>query len=400
MHTVKNPKKERIIFICGVLLIAATLRAPISGVGPLLDIISKDLALSNSAAGLLTTLPVLTFAITSMFAKYTKRLGIERTLFVALATIFLGILLRSYGSITTLYGGTVLLSAGIGLGNVLLPSVVKRDFGNHIGMMTTIYITWMVIVSSLASGIAVPVAQLFSVNKGLNTFPSWQISLASWAIPVFITLLAWIPQLKYKPEPTTAKEGEKKPRSLLKSALAWHVTMFMGLQCTVFFVILSWLPTILQSKGMNSTTSGWMLGFYLMLTLGAALILPFCLARCKDQRMLAIIASIASAVPMAGLIFWPNLTIIWLFFAGIGGGAVGILAFSFISLRSKDYMQATSLSGMTQGIGYLIGAAGPILFGTLFDLTKSWNLVLLIIAVLGVIQSYFGVKAGRNITLN
>ena len=400
MHTIENPKKERIIFICGILLIAATLRAPISGVGPLLDIISKDLQLSNSAAGLLTTLPVLTFSIISMLAKYTKRLGIERTLFLALGAILVGILLRSYGSTTTLYSGTIILSAGIGLGNVLLPSVVKRDFSNHIGMMTTIYITWMIIVSSLASGIAVPVADFFTLHKGLQTFPSWQISLASWSIPVFITLLAWIPQLKYKPEPLPAKKDAVKSRSLLKSALAWHITMFMGLQCTVFFIVLSWLPTILQSKGMDSTTSGWMLGFYLMLTLGAALILPFCLARCKDQRMLAVVFSIASAVPFAGLIFWPNLTIIWLFLTGIGGGAVGILAFSFISLRSKDYMQATSLSGMTQGFGYLIGACGPILFGLLFDLTQSWNLILLIIAALGIIQSYFGLKAGRNITLH
>ncbi len=400
MHTVKNPKKERIIFVCGVLLIAATLRAPISGVGPLLDIISKDLGLSNSAAGLLTTLPVLTFSAISLLAKYTRGLGIERTLFLALGAILGGILLRSYGSVTTLYAGTILLSAGIGLGNVLLPSVVKRDFSNRIGMMTTIYITWMIIVSSLASGIAVPVADFFAVTKELKTFPSWQISLASWALPVFITLIAWVPQLKYKADPLTAEESTGKRQSLLKSPLAWHITMFMGLQCTVFFIVLSWLPTILQSKGMDSTTSGWMLGFYLMLTLGAALILPFLLARCKDQRALAVIFSIASAVPMAGLIFWPNLAIIWLFFTGIGGGAVGILAFSFISLRSKDYLQATSLSGMTQGFGYLIGASGPLLFGMLFDLTQSWNLILLIISVLGVIQTYFGLKAGRNITLN
>eukprot|EP01031_Cornospumella_fuschlensis_P008135 gene8135-10037_t len=47
------------LLILGILLIAANLRAPVTGVAPLLGLIQPEFGLSNAEAGILTTLPPL-----------------------------------------------------------------------------------------------------------------------------------------------------------------------------------------------------------------------------------------------------------------------------------------------------------------------------------------------------
>jgi CP family cyanate transporter-like MFS transporter len=49
-----------------------------------------------------------------------------------------------------------------------------------------------------------------------------------------------------------------------------------------------------------------------------------------------------------------------------------VLALSFISLRAGGAREAAALSGMAQSLGYLLAAAGPVLFGLLHDLTGAW----------------------------
>ena len=141
-HSLPNslPKRSTFsaaILILGILLIAANLRSPVTGIGPVLDQVIDSLSLTAPQAGMLTTLPLLAFALASPLATaLAKKQGLERSMFVALLLIGLGLCSRLIDSAALLYVGTAVIGVGIAIGNVLLPSLVKRDFPHKVAVMT------------------------------------------------------------------------------------------------------------------------------------------------------------------------------------------------------------------------------------------------------------------------
>ena len=126
-------RSRNALLLVAILLVAANLRVPATGLPPLLGQISAHFGLSTAAAGALTTLPLLAFALLSpLGALLARRWGLERTLLGAMAAIALGIAVRSSGLEWALYAGTCVLGMGIAIGNVLLPSLVKRDFPDSV----------------------------------------------------------------------------------------------------------------------------------------------------------------------------------------------------------------------------------------------------------------------------
>lgn len=126
---IRTSGKHGALLIAGILMIATTLRVTFTGAAPLLDTIRLDYGLSTAQTGLLTTLPLLAFALVSpLAAGVARRIGMERSLFVALLLICAGIALRSLPSAALLFIGTAVIGCGIALGNVLLPGLIKRDF--------------------------------------------------------------------------------------------------------------------------------------------------------------------------------------------------------------------------------------------------------------------------------
>ena len=145
--------------LAGILLIAANLRAPITGLAPVLAMIQADFGLGTVQAGILTTLPLLAFALLSPVAPLlARRIGLERALFAALVLIAGGVALRSAGPLGCLYGGTAVIGAGIALGNVLLPSLLKRDFPARIATVTSAYALTMGVAAAVASATVFPLA--------------------------------------------------------------------------------------------------------------------------------------------------------------------------------------------------------------------------------------------------
>jgi len=375
------------LLLSGIVLMAVTLRAPITGVGPLLDTIRHDTGMSGAVAGVLTTLPVLAFAAASPVAPALARwIGIERSLFLALLGLLAGVLLRWIPDLPALFGGTVLLGAGIALANVLLPSLVKRDFPYRVGAITSLYAATMNVGAATSSGIAVPVA---GIAPG-----GWRTAVGCWGLLVVIALLVWSPQLRRH---TVATE----PRAPMpwRSPLAWSVTLFMGLQSFAFYVVVSWLPTILHSHGTSTTAAGWELFAFQVIALASVLGMPALIRRLPDQRWLAAGWSLVSVVSFAGLLVAPGIAIVWVLLGGLASGASLVLALSFFGLRAGGAAQAAALSGMAQSVGYLIAACGPVLCGSLHDATGGWRLPLLILVLLGVGQLLLGYRAGRAGTL-
>jgi CP family cyanate transporter-like MFS transporter len=73
--------KQGVLLIAGILMIATTLRVTFTGAAPLLDTIRHDYGLSTAQTGLLTTLPLLAFALISpLAAGLARRIGMERSL--------------------------------------------------------------------------------------------------------------------------------------------------------------------------------------------------------------------------------------------------------------------------------------------------------------------------------
>ena len=380
---------QRILFIAGIVLIAVNLRPALAGVGPLISDIRQDTGLSNTVLGLLTTLPLLAFGVVSALTPLvTRRLGIEGTLAAALFLLAAGILLRTVPSVTLLFVGTALLGVAIAFGNVLLPSLVKRDFSERTGVMTSVYSSAMGIGAALAAGISVPMAERFGLG--------WRGSLGVWALPAVLALALWLPQLKNRTLPRYTNTLGKSLKDLGRSGLAWHVAFFMGLQSLTFYVVLAWLPDILQSRGLASDYAGWMLALSQGAGIFGTVIIPTWAEHLDDQRPIVWTLTLLEGASLLGLLS-PSTALAPLWMSVIGftlGGAFG-LALLFIVLRTTSTETATELSGMAQSIGYLLAATGPTLFGFFHDLTHTWSTPLFFLMVIALAKLYAGLAAGR-----
>ena len=386
----KGSKSARYLLIAGILLIAFNLRTALAGLGPLVSHIRNSTGLSNSMLGLLTTLPLIAFSVVSSFTSlFTRRFGIGGTLLGAMFLLAAGIGIRSLNGILPLYLGTLLLGVAIALGNVLLPSLVKWKFSSNSGFITSLYVSVMGIGSSVASGISIPLVD--KLHWG------WRGSLAIWAIPVLFAFFIWIPQLKRLKKTEERHSYRKAMKALGKSLAAWKIALFMGLQSLTGYVMLAWLPSILQGRGYTDEFAGWMLALSQVAGIAGSLIIPLWAGKKRDQRSIVAFLAVVETIGILGLLFQHSgLVSIWVTLIGfVTGGTFG-LALLFIVLRSKDAQATTELSGMAQSIGYLIAATGPIIFGSLFDLTGNWNdsLVLLLLVVL--LKLYTGLGAAKN----
>lgn len=389
-HTRSNSRP--VLLILGILCIAMALRAPITGVAPLIGMIRPDLGLSSTAAGMLITLPLLAFAVVSLFsAGLARRFGLERTLFAAMLLIAAGIVLRSQGAAWGLYAGTAIIGAGIAVGNVLLPSLVKRDFPQRVAGLTSAYVLTMSIAAGVASAIAIPLANLSDAG--------WRFSTACLLAVPLISLLLWLPQLANHSAPAATTAHAPHGGRLWHSPLAWQVTLYLGINSFVFYVAVSWLPAILRDAGYSAERAGTLHGLLQLMSAAPALFLAPLVRRMKDQRAAAFCSAAASFVALAGLILAPGLATLWIALLGLGTGGGIILGLAFVGLRASHAQQAAALSGMAQCVGYLFAASGPALVGALHDRLGGWSVALSVCAVLCSAMALIGLYAGRAIQI-
>ncbi|MBU8581554.1 MFS transporter [Bacillus paralicheniformis] len=380
--------------IIGIVLISLTMRSPLTSVGPLVGSIRESLGLSNTAAGLLTTLPLLAFSLLSPFAPIlARRFGMERIILYALVLLMIGIAVRSLSATVPLFAGTVLLGLAIAVCNVLIPGLVKRDFSHNVGLMTGLYSVSMNLCGAIASGVSVPLAR----NLGFG----WNGALGIWGLLALIAALFWFPKARASHASAgITTSGASTRRSLWRSPLAWIITLFMGLQSLLFYVLIAWLPEVMTSRGLNEDSAGWMLSLFQFASLPVSFIVPIVAGRMKNQRLLVVIMTVLFFVSLGGLYFGNNaLILFWTILLGIAGGCAFSLAMIFLSLRTKDATDAASLSGMSQSVGYLLAATGPILFGLLHDVTASWNLPILLLLMVSILLFIFGLGASKNQTV-
>ncbi|MED3792561.1 MFS transporter [Niallia alba] len=394
-HIQSNPivRKSAVwMIIVGIIFIAVNLRAPLTSVGPLVGIIKDEVHISNTLAGMITTLPLLSFALFSpIVPKLARKIGVEVIILISIIFLTIGIILRSLSGVATLYVGTAVLGLAISVSNVLLPSLIKRDFPTRIGLMTGVYSISMNLLGAIASGISVPIA----IGLGFG----WQGALGIWGMLSFISIVLWVPQIKRQNRETTDIQNQvlESNVNLWRSALAWQVTLFMGLQSMVFYILIAWLPEILKQQGISSDQSGWLLSVMQLALLPFTFIVPIIAGRMKSQRFLVTITTILLLSGTLGLIYGSlSFIVCWIVMLGIGGGFAFSLAMMFFGLRTENAGQAAELSGMAQSVGYLLAAIGPTLFGYLHDVTNSWTIPLFILVGASILLLIFGLGAARD----
>lgn len=382
-----------ILLVIGILLIAANLRAPFTGIAPVLEQVIDHFKLSASQAGFLTTLPLIAFAIISpLAATLAKKQGLERALFLSLTLIMLGILARLIDSTTILFTGTAIIGMGIAIANVLLPSLIKRDFPAKVALMTAAYVLTMGITAGGFSSLVFPLSQF----KGLG----WQFALGSAAILTLASLIVWSTQLGKHTKPDHALLQSPPSKGVWRYLLAWQVTLLLGLNSFLNYIIITWLPSILIDTGHTAVQAGAYHGAFQLATAVPGLVLIPLLAKLNDQRMLTFTLALLSSVSALGLLYMPHFAFAWTLMLGFCSGSCFILGLSFIGLRTDNSHQAASLSGMSQSLGYLLAAGGPMIAGALHATTGSWGAALWLCAIASVLCGLCGLGCGRNTTLN
>jgi len=381
-HTVAR----RGLVAAAIVFTALNLRTAVASVPPLLDELRADVPLSTTAAGALTTLPVICMATGAAVApRVARRIGTEAAVAALVLTMVAGIVLRLVPGVMPLFAGTTVAGLGIALGNVLVPSLIKRDFPERqVGLMTGAYTMAISASGAVAAALTVPAED--AIGQG------WRPALAIWAIPAVAAAAVWVPQMS---RPTAEGRAVRLP-SLWRDGLAWQVTAFMGLQSLLFYSCLSWLPAIMRSEGIDRGAAGALLSLMLLTAIPTCLLMPVAAARARDQRGAIAVSLALYGAGLAGLLVAPgSVPAVWATLLGFAQGSLLALVFLLFGMRAPDQEHAAQLSSMAQTVGYAVAAAGPLLLGALRDATGGWTVPIAVLLAVLVPLLAAGMAAGR-----
>jgi len=417
--------RGRVLAVLGILLCAFSLRSAVASLSPLLDHVAADFDVPTAVVGLIGTAPPVCFAIFGLCTPLLeRRLGIERVTVIALVVIAAGLVLRglSFGAIPLLLT-SALIFAGVGMGNIIVPPLVKKYFPDRIGMMLTMYTTAMALSTFLPPLVAVPLADA----------AGWRVSLGLWGVFALAGAVPWILMLvtgraAAQPAPvarpaeidesriaadatdpaelSTGPIAVAPPNSrvfgrLLRLPLAWAIAVVFGTSSTMAYVSFAWLPAIVTDvAGVSAAAAGLLLSLFAIMSLPASLLVPVLVVRFQATRALFAVAVSCGLVGVAGLLFWSDAVTVWLWVAIFG--LVGILfplALVLISIRARTPESAVALSSLVQSIGYVFAAVFPLLVGVLHEATSGWTVPLVVIAAVLVVAVPFGIVAGRRRTV-
>ncbi|WP_330233544.1 MFS transporter [Nocardia sp. NBC_00508] len=369
----------------GIVLVGATLRAPLTSVGPLMPVITGDTGLSSAYAGLLTALPLLIFAVVPVLVLRTVHHGPERLVRLALVAMLVGLVVRSTPGQTWLFAGTAVIAVAIGFANVLLPAIVRGSVSSaRVTAVTGAWVAAMCAAAAVSSGIAVPLADVLPGG--------WRQALAATALLTVAALLVWRLRTGPVAEPLTVRRVPMPWRS----ALAWQVSAFMGLQALGFYTTLAWLPSILHDNGVTPRTAGWSLFVFQILGLAVINAMPWLTRTAAAKRWLAVAASVLDAAGFLLLALAPSSAPLAIFLLGAGAGACLAMAMAFQSERAGDIGQAAALAAMAQTVGFAMAAAGPTLVGVLHTRTHGWAPALVALTAMTLVQAAAAAGAGRS----
>lgn len=397
----KTPRAVFWLVVIAILLMASNMRSPIVALGSIAPVVQDALGLSAAHIGWLGAIPMLMFALGALVSPAIgKRYGLENTLIAVVIVLTAGIIMRS--TWITWNGfliGTILLSLAIGFANTLVAPVIKQHTPGNIALVTSMFSLTMSVMAGIVSGLVYPLSEQVG----------WQWALGGWASLGIAALVAWIilrlklgSSNKMPLVTLTENEAAQEATSVWKSALAWQLAIFMGLQSLLFYTIAAFLPSIWISKGLSEVEAGSMASIFQFMA-PIAIIGMTWLIRKRGVRLqtVAIGATVLNVIGLIGISYLPSLMpVVWTAVMGLGCAAIFTLCIMLFSLRTYTPNQASKLSGMAQTIAYLVAFAGPFGAGWLYELSGNWNGPLLFILILTIINVIIAWLASRPIMID
>lgn len=389
------------LLAASILLVAINMRTTTIALPPFMPTIREDTGLSATATGFLTTIPVLCWATLSLFApRVARRIGFDWSIILTMTMLTAGVLLRVLPPIWALYAGTLVIGIALSLGNVIVPASVKRDFPHKPGPMMSLYGLGMTLGGTLAAAVMMPI----HLRSGL----SWRNTLGLLAIPAIIALVSLLPRLRMRSvlaANAALKQAERANAALARprlwgDSLAWQISLFFGLQSTIFYGLGTWTPTILTERGMSESTAGLMWACSQIGSIPASFIVPLLIQRgLPIRRIMLAICTCFTAMILGMLLLTsaptPIIAVLMILF-GIAGSSSMACTLMLSVLRSPNTEYAAAMSGMSQAVGYAVAASSPFLFGILHDLSGSWTLPIAVTLASVIPIAWAGFGASRE----
>ncbi|MCK6128981.1 MFS transporter [Streptococcus halitosis] len=374
-------KKQSLFFVLGIVLIGTVLRSPFTALPTILGDIAQGLGVEVSSLGILTSLPLLMFALFSAFAsRLAQKIGLEHLFTYCLLLLTIGSVIRIF-NLPLLYLGTLIIGASIAIFNVLLPSMIQANQPQKISLLTTLYVTAMGVSTAIASYLSVPITQA----------SSWKGLILVLSLLCLVTLLIWLPNHRHNHYLEGQKEKQVK-ENILKSKDVWAIIIFGGLQSLLFYTSMTWLPTIAISAGLSNKDAALLASIFSLISIPFSMTVPSLTTHLSDghRRIMLTIISIAGMTGIAMLLYPSSSFLYWLVVHLLIGTACSAL-FPYLmvcfSLKTSSPEKTAQLSGLAQTGGYILAAFGPTLFGYSFELFQSWVPAVLALLAIDIIMT-------------
>ena len=391
------PRPERGIpwlVVAGVLVAALSLRGPIVAPTPVLRLIEDDLDIGAAAAGLLTTAPVLMFALlTPVAALVIRRAGAEVALLLSLSGVLVGTFIRALPGFGWMLAGMLVIGASITIGNVVIPVIIRRDVPpERVGLVTGAYVATLNAGSLITSLLTAPLAAAIG----------WQFALLAWSALTIGGIALWSIHLsrsrrvaggdeRYSgdrpvtrsvalnldPETVTGPlpvVGRRSDRSILRRPVTWLLVASFGTQTLMYYGLSTWLPTIASDElGLGATSAGALASLYQGFGIAGALLIPV-LARFTARLVPALVVCASWLILTLGLVFAPEQLALWLSIGAIGHAGGFVVIFTTLVAVARTDAEAAGMSALVQGVGYGIGAFGAPMLGALHQVSGGWTI--------------------------
>ena len=373
--------RTRILIIVGIVIAAFNLRPGVTGLSPLLDAMGEEIHLSATFLAIIGMLPPLLYGLSGFITPrlYTRFTDLGLTL-AAMLMVTIGLGVRAViDSPPVFLALSVLALLGMGIGNVVLPPLVKSYFPDRVALMSTVHVGLLQFGTFIPPLVAVPLATGFG----------WRGSLLVWAGFAGLGVAVWLLLRLLRPAPAVevaaAVVGGSELARLMHSKRAWALMTMTGLTSFNNFILFTWLPTLLTRSGFDAAFAGAMLALVTAIPLVLGFVLPALAQKLSSAYPIVVGFCLSLAVGYIGLWLLPTAApVLWTVLLGIGISTFP-LALTLITLRARDADSAASLSGFVQGGGYLLAATGPLIFAFLiqsFDgLWPAFAVVLASVAV-------------------
>ena len=371
---------NKVIILLGIIFLGMILRTPITSVGAIIGPLKKILEINNTVAGLITTIPLIAFAIFSpLVAKISNKIGLEKTIFLATIVASIGLLLRFYINTSVFFVTTFIIGVGITVGNVLLPGLTKKYFPENLGVMTGFYAVVMNVSASIAAGISY---SILNTNIGGEKF-STGLAVNIWLIISVLNIVIYAIITKNSKSERIVKDKKTGVTGYLKSLKMWSVMLSMGLQSALFYCSVSWFAEIMISKGFTPSEAGLLLSISQFAQFPSTFLVPVLAEKIKNKLIIPIFITLGYVASLIGMVYiqgnFALMTIYIVLFALAGGGSFSYVMYLF-SAKSKNEEEAADISGLAQAGGYWLAAIFPPLLGYIRDVL-NWDVAIYILIV-------------------